>query len=184
MDYKDNLYYWDVEVDNLDFLNGITIQVAPLDWNGRMGKLKIYKVWEFDDAIEMFKQFFSDYYFFDEWSFIPVGYNLRFDFSVARKYAAKLGNEYSPWVYWSRPHIDLHHFTIVENKGFKGSSLANFSPKVGNGKYVGDYYKDGELEKIIDYVTQEAEAFSQVFKHYVEALEKNPNPWKNNGVRR
>ena len=172
------MYYFDVEVDDFTTKNAITIQVASLDWNGKMGKLQIYKIWEFDDPIKMFDKFFADYQFFDEWNFIPVGFNLRFDFSVARRYAYKLGYNQNPWVWWNRPHLDLKHIIVLENQGFKGSSLANFSPKVGNGGDVGEWYKQGEYDKIIWYITQEAKAFQKVFSHYLNVLKRNPNPWR------
>ncbi len=161
------LYYLDIETYSKNSPDPktdkiITIQYIPLSFKGEIkGPLTILREWELGEK-EMIKQFYRTITGQSIWSFIPIGYNLSFEWkflnSKFRKYLSKEID------FLSKPQIDLKHVALLMHGRFKGCKLSKFTSKKEDGQVIADYYKNKEYKKIEKYIINETEAFCEFYK--------------------
>lgn len=164
-------YYFDIETyspgerPNPETDKIITIQFQRIDL--RTGKpredLVILKEWESSEkqiVTEFFNRFFADG--LSIWNFIPVGYNLNFEWEfLISKFEKYLGKKLaSKDLHYKIPHIDLKPIVVLLNDGnFVGAKLDNFSDKPQDGKVIKNYYENKQFDKIDEYIRNETESF-------------------------
>ncbi|NYZ77655.1 hypothetical protein H0O02_05085 [Candidatus Micrarchaeota archaeon] len=176
-------YYLDIETHSrssrpnpvLDEI--ITIQFQQIDAYGEpVGGLQILKSWESSEE-QIVKQFYARFMQNRKpWDFIPVGFNLNFEFDFFRfKFAKYLGTRMSESDFHGMPYIDLKHLAVLLNNGeFKGSSLDKFSSKPCNGSVIKEYYENRNYAAIEDYIAVEAKSFIDFYRRII----KNSEKWK------
>ncbi|QQG39627.1 MAG: hypothetical protein HYS81_04620 [Candidatus Aenigmatarchaeota archaeon] len=176
-------YYFDIEtytvgkLPNPDIDRIITIQFQKMDTRtGRpIGDLVVLKEWESserDIVMRFYKQFFAN---LDVWDFIPVGFNLNFEweFLIAKfgKYTRRKFT--SKDFHWGTPKIDLRDIAILLNDGnFKGATLQRFSRKVHTGASIRQWYDNKEFGQIESYVKNENEAFLELYQKIKGNIQK------------
>jgi len=155
-------YYLDIETTGLDPENNqiLTIQYQKISvYTGKpVEPLTILSSWdcsEEDIVSEIAFLMLDDY----PWNFVPVGNNLTFEFKfLSSKFRKYLGRDISIEYFVSRPHIDLKSVMILANSGkFKGCHLV--LGKQGKGSDVPIWHENGEYQKIIEYIKDEAKCF-------------------------
>jgi len=126
-------YYLDIETTGFDPQKNeiITIQYQELDRNTGQpkGDLVILKSWESSEK-EIIHKFLSETSILDEWdfSFVCVGYNLKFEHDFLKERAKK--HNLSSIKLLKNAFIDLRAIGIIMNKGeFKGSGLDKITGK-------------------------------------------------------
>jgi hypothetical protein len=183
-------YYLDIETDgekgtkpdfNKDSI--ITIQYQKLDRIGQpIEDLVILKSWESSEE-QIIKDFYKIFITDKPFDFIPIGFNLIFDFSFLyqkfNKYNLPLKYDFMQFLFSEKPHIDIKYsFIIANNLEFKGSSLNNMSKKNQDGSYVSEWLKQKNYSAIEVYIKQEAESFLKVLSILKEDLIKSKDSWK------
>lgn len=155
-------YYFDIETTGLNPQEDkiISIQLQELDRNTgqKIGELIILKEWESSEK-EILEQFIDGTGIFDySFNFIPVGYNLGFEHKFLME-RTKINN--LPIIdILNNPFVDLRSIGVLMNRGeFKGSGLDKITGKKSNGSELPNWYKDGEFDKITEYIKSEAEEF-------------------------
>lgn len=155
----------------------ITIQYQKIDPYGEpVGDLAILKAWESSEET-IVRQFYSK--FMENrgtWDFIPVGFNLNFEFDFFRfKFSKYLGTRMSESDFYSMPYIDMKHLAVLLNSGqFRGSGLDKFSSKPCSGSVIKDYYENRNYEAIEEYIRIETKAFMDFYRKIIRNSEK----WK------
>ena len=156
-------YYLDIETTGLDPNKDkiITIQYQQLDIStGKpIGELKIITEWKSSEK-EIIRQFVIDSKILDPYpfSFVPVGYNLTFEHNFLKR-RAKI-HELVEIDILNQPFIDLRAIGVLMNFGqFKGSGLDKITGKKSSGMQIPEWYKNGEYDKIVDYIKNETEEF-------------------------
>ncbi len=155
----------------------ITIQYQQIDPYGEpVGDLNILKSWESSEE-QIVKNFYSRFMQNRRtWDFVPVGFNLNFEFDFFRfKFAKYVGTRMSESEFHSMPYIDLKHFAVLLNGGeFKGSGLHRFSSKPCSGSVIKDYYENKNYRAIEEYIKMETVAFIDFYRKII----KNSDKWK------
>jgi len=173
-------YYFDIETTGLNPKKDkiITIQFQKLDRNtGKaIGPLKILKEWESSER-GILQEFLGKSGILDDndWSFVPVGYNLSFEHNFLKERTAV--HSFTPIDIMQKPSIDLRAIGILMNKGeFRGSGLDKITGKASNGRNIPSWYHGGEFDKIISYIENEAKSFielhSWLLKEMPECMKK------------
>ena len=167
-------YYFDIETvpkkpndldkkANLEPSTGkiATIQYQKLDTRtgAPIESLTILKEWTSCERkiLEEFKPLATT----NPWHFIPVGYNLNFEFKFLRhKLKEYFDLDFSADHLLDRPKNDLKLIGVILNDGqFTGATLESFTDKKHGGEKIPLWYKEEEWDKITGYVTMEANAF-------------------------
>jgi hypothetical protein len=151
----------------------ITIQFQQIDAHGEpIGNLQILKGWESSEE-QIVRRFYTRFIQNrGTWDFIPVGFNLNFEFDFFESKIMKYIGRREPSFY-SKPYIDLKHLTILLNNGrFKGSSLRRFSAKQYDGSVIKEYYENKDYAAIERYIRNEAEAFIDLYRRIIKNSEK------------
>jgi len=155
----------------------ITIQFQKVNAEGKpIDQLNILKAWEHSEEA-IVKHFYSRFYLDKrEWDFVPVGFNLNFEFDFLRfKFAKYMGKNLTEAYFHSRPYVDLKHFVVLMNRGeFRGSGLHKFSKKKCDGSVIRGLYEKKDYKSIEDYITEETDAFLELYQNIV----KNSEKWK------
>ena len=155
----------------------ITIQYQKIDPYGEpVGDLTILKSWESSEE-NIVKEFYSRFMQNRKtWDFIPVGFNLGFEFDFFRfKFAKYIGTMMSESDFYNMPYIDMKHLAVMLNGGqFKGSGLDKFSSKPCSGSVIRDYYENKNYDAIDDYIRTETDAFMDFYRKVITNSEK----WK------
>jgi len=177
-------YYLDIETTGLnpEVSKIITIQFQELDsiTGEAKGELVILKSWESSEKkiIEKFIEL-SDIYGGSQWSFIPYGYNLKFenDFLAER---AKVHN--LPKIdILSRPSVDLYPIGLMMNSGnFKGSGLDKITGKIGTGMDILEMYTFDAYDKIEAYIKKEAQEYIRFYSWLKKRMPKLLQEFKEN----
>jgi len=159
-------YYFDIETTGLDRKKDkiITIQYQKLHRNSgkAIGPLKILKEWESSER-GILQEFLDKSGILDDndWSFVPVGYNLAFEHKFLKERSAL--HSFTPLDILNKPFIDLRAIGILMNQGeFRGSGLDKITGKATSGKSIPSWYHGQEFGKIIDYIENETRAFIQL----------------------
>jgi len=163
-------YYFDIEtyttgqkaVPEEDKI--ITIQYQPIriSTGQTIGDLTILKEWESSE-----EEIVTDFYnrFFNGksiWDFIPVGYNLNFEWEfLIEKFEKYLGKKFtSRDIHYTRPCLDIKPIFVLLNKGnFVGCGLDKFTNKPVDGRVIKKYYENKQYSEIEQYIKIETEAF-------------------------
>jgi len=171
-------YFFDVETcingNKPNPLNDriITIQYQLLDgYDQPNGSLKILTEWEEGSEKRMLEKFKAIFVTESPFDFIPVGVNLYgYDLIVLllRLEAHGLLDTKPIEFFRDRPVIDIKPILVIMNQGqFKG--YTNIIKKQHGGNIKG-WYENREYEKIIDYITQEAQSFIKAYRVLKEQL--------------
>lgn len=146
-----------------------TCKVISIQFKPFKGSLTILKEWEegergiLEKAMEIISR---------PWNILPIGYNVSFDLAFINERAHLYGIGMDRWhLHHGIPHIDIKHICVGMN-GFrlKGSGMDMFCHKPPFGHMVPIWYHDGAYDKIIDYVSEEAEAFEHLYFRLKETL--------------
>ncbi len=155
----------------------ITIQYQQIDPFGEpVGDLNILKAWESSEEY-IVKQFYARFMQNRRtWDFVPVGFNLSFEFEFFRfKFAKYIGTGMGESDFYTMPHIDVKHFAVLLNSGeFRGSALHKLSSKPCSGSVIRDYYENKNYPAIEEYIRIEAKAFTDLYRKIIRNSEK----WK------
>lgn len=153
----------------------ITIQFLKFDLEtGKpIGKLQILK--EYEQSEEEIVKFIYKWFFSrNPWQFIPVGFNLNFEWEfLCEKFKQyniidmPLGEFYNKY-----PQIDLKSLAVIKENGFIGAKLSSISQKEDDGNVIKQYYEDKDFKKIEEYILKETKAFLKLYKK-VKILTKN-----------
>ncbi len=176
-------YYFDIETnpknERPDFKGDdiLTIQYQQID--SRTGEKKdelvILKAWESTekDILEKFYQVFNPE---KPWDFVPVGFNLSFDFFSLLYRWRKINIEVNPkFIFSDRPSIDLKPIVIMCNGGlFKGANLGRFIGKKDSGLKVSEWCKEGDYSSVQEYIKDEAYKFINFYQFLVSRM---PEVW-------
>lgn len=161
-------YYFDIETTGTDFDKDeiITIQWQRLSgYIGEpLGELNILKRWELSEK-EMLQQF-KPYLTCNPWEFIFVGKNLFFDFCMLNERLKHFGlGEIDLRFLNQRVSLDIKPILVVMNGGsFKGYDKLIPKTNPTTNDMIPQCYKDGECDKIIQYIEAEAKDFIAAYQ--------------------
>jgi len=171
-------FYLDFETSGIDPQKDkiISIQYQMLDFKtaAPRGPLVILKEWESSEK-EILKEFIEVLNPSDNWDFVPIGYNIKFELYFLQKRLKKvLKYELSDdWLYYEMPRIDIKDTLILVNEGkFKGTTLDWFIGKEMDDSQVPELYAQKNYAAIEDYVTEEAVRFLHVYQFFKRKLPK------------
>ena len=171
-------YYFDIETYSpnirpdpvTDKIITIQYQEIDLETGQPIKPLVILKEWESSEK-EIVSRFYNEFLNGKSvWNFVPVGFNLNFDFEFLREKIRKyVGNVISARnLYYYRPRIDLKPIVVLLNNGeFKGASLDNFTRKPHNGSVIRKWYETQQYDEILTYIKEENEAFMEFLRKII-----------------
>lgn len=176
-------YYFDIETYSLgkdptpDTDKIITIQFQKIDLTtGRpRDDLVILKEWESSEkqiVTETFQRFFRKE--LSEWAFIPVGYNLNFEWEfLISKFEKYVGKKLSKrYLHYKKPYINVKPLIILLNKGrFRGATLESCTGKSHSGRQIKQWYDTKEFDTIDTYIRDEAAAFLEFLQRIMSNIE-------------
>jgi len=161
-------YYFDIETTGLDpqrdEIITIQFQKIAIDSGRPEEPLTILKSWQQGlNEKKIIEQIYPIILTSNPFCFVPVGNNLNFEFNfLATKFNKYFGLNINPFYFHSRPHIDLKPVMILLNGGrFKGYHL--LLNKSGKGADVPKWYQKKDFKKIIQYIEDEAKAFTDFY---------------------
>lgn len=175
-------YYFDIETYSKtpkpDLNNDEVIAIAYQQIDSRTGEAKaelnILKSWESSES-DILKKFYAVFKPEDNWAFIPVGYNLPFDFTSLILRWAKLDIKVSARYFSEHPYIDLRHIALLCNRGsFKDCKLEKFAGKKSSGDKIFQLYENKDYSAIQSYIEDEAFCFLRWYRSLVQKL---PSLW-------
>ncbi len=142
----------------------VTVQYAALNryTGARSGELTVLKEWECGGERPMLERLVKETAIAsaDEFAFVPVGYNLRFEHLFLSGKAEKYGLPGICIIFG--PHIDLHQVAILMNRGeFRGSGMHEMTDKQSSGAPVPKWYADRRYDLIEQYVGREFDEFEK-----------------------
>lgn len=159
-------YYFDIETTGLepdkDKILSFQYQELSQVSGTPLTKLVIVKEWDYCSEINILAYMKTLLIDSPLWKFVPVGNNLVFDLSFI---AARMRTYFHADVLMqllNRPFIDLKHVLVMMN----GGRFRNYSRMIGKqelGINVPVWYRNGQYEKIVDYVEMEARAFVRTY---------------------
>jgi len=176
-------YYLDIETDTRglkpDYENDeiLTIQFQRLEskTGEKEDDLTILKSWESSerDILERFYSIFSPN---DSWKFVPIGYNLSFDFFSLYYRWKRIGIEVPLRILFDEhPYIDIKPILVIFNRGsFKGANLQKFTGKEHSGIEISEWYAKKDYAVIQEYIEDETDKF---IKLYQFLKHKFPDMW-------
>ena len=180
-------YYFDIETApsdpndskekaNLDPKTGkiITIQYQEVDPKTGMpiAPLTILKEWEKESSEQIILEKFKPLITCGCWDFIPLGYNLWFEFKFLKhKFKEYFNMDFPAEDFIGRPKNDLHLIGVILNEGnFRGSGLDSFTDKEHGGSKVPIWYREKNYDAIVDYVEKETDAFLKFWQSIKKEL--------------
>ena len=183
--------YFDIETTGLDperdEIISIQYQKIALDSGHPEEELTILKSWEQNsNEKKIIEKITSLLMSSNPFSFVPVGNNLDFEFRfLAEKIRKYQGIDVDPGYFHSRPYIDLKPVMILLNGGrFKG--YHHILNKTTSGALIPKWYKKKQFEEIINYIVEEASAFTSfysnvyqmMFNPHLKNIVFNSNNWR------
>jgi len=185
-------YYFDIETnpkgERPDFKGDdiLTIQYQQIDTRTgeKKDELVILKSWESSekDILEKFYHIFNPE---KPWEFVPVGFNLVFDYFSLLYRWREIGINIKPKsIFSDRPNIDLKPIVVMCNSGsFKGANLGRFIGKKDSGLKVSEWCKEGDYSSVQEYIEDEVDRFIKFYQFLVNRM---PEVWqefaKANGI--
>jgi hypothetical protein len=170
-------YYLDFETTGFDPTNKkiITIQYQKLEEEtGKpLGRLEILKEWELSEK-EILNRFLDIFgHNVNPWNFIPVGFNLRFEFLfLITRVKEVLGvNLPIKWLFYDKPYLDIKSTIVMINNGnFKGSKLSWFTNKKDHGHKIPVWYEQKQYQEIENYIKEETNEFIEAYQFLLREL--------------
>lgn len=176
-------YYFDIETnpkhEKIDYKKDaiLTIQYQQIDsrTGEKIGNLTILKSWESSER-DILKEFHSIFAPEDPWKFVPIGFNLSFDFFSLLYRWREIGIEVQPKILFSEhPYIDLKPIIIMCNGGsIKGAKLGKFIGKQDSGLKVSDWCAMKDYDSVNEYIKDEAGRFIKFYQFLVKRM---PEVW-------
>lgn len=165
-------HYFDIETYSAgEFPNPesdkiITIQFQKFDLKTgeKIGKLQILKEWE--ESEEEIVKFIHKWFFTrNPWQFIPVGFNLLYEWRFLSEKFKKYNLEtFDVGHYLEKyPQVDLKFLAIMKRGEFVGASLSSISAKEEDGSVIAGYYEKKEYDKILNYIKIETNSFIELY---------------------
>ncbi|MFC2021068.1 hypothetical protein ACFLU1_04675 [Chloroflexota bacterium] len=179
-------YYFDIETytktPEPDLRNDmiLTIQYQRIDsrTGEEKGELTILKAWESSEK-EILQAFHSIFKpdKQDKWMFIPIGYNLSFEFFSLLYRWREIGIEVPPRnLFFEKPYIDLYSVGVMINAGsFKGATLGKLIGKQHSGLKVSEWYEQKDYASIEKYIKEEADGFISLYQCLMDRF---PGLWR------
>jgi hypothetical protein len=140
--------------------------------NDRTGEPKdnpvVLKSWESSE-----KSILKEFIKINHWdkkemfNFIPIGFNLSYDLLVIYYRCLELleTDLTVSFLFRDLPKFDLKTIIVIANYSeFRGSTLDKFSKKKSSGAKIQELLKQKKYGKIEEYITDEIEAFLDIFK--------------------
>lgn len=175
-----NAHYFDIETyspgekpdPKTDKIITIQFQKIDLKTGKAIGKIEILKEWV--EGEEQILRFIHKWFFKRPWNFIPVGFNLNFEWKFLSVKFKQYNIDTKDLSYYfdNFPQIDLKSLAIIKKGEFIGASLSYISEKEDDGYVIKQYYENKEYDKIIDYITIETESFFKLYKNIKENIDK------------
>lgn len=176
-------FYFDTETytkgNNIDITEDeiLTIQYQQIDSRtaNSLAPLVILKAWESSEK-HILEQFYNIMKPESSWNFIPVGYNIKYDFMKLLHRWEKYGiNIPSKVLFYEHPYIDINSIVILCNNGFfKGAKLETFAGKECSGDKVKEWYETKNYEAIVQYIQTETKSYLRLYKFFAN---KFPSLW-------
>jgi len=176
-------YYLDIEtntrtlkpdVENDEIL---TIQFQRLEskTGEKKSDLTILKSWESSER-DILERFHSIFRPDDSWSFVPIGFNLSFDFVSLYSRWKRIGIDVPlETLLDEHPYIDIKPILVIFNKGsFKGANLQKFAGKQHSGIEISEWYAKKDYAAIEEYIRDEADKSIHLYQFLKKRL---PDIW-------
>jgi len=176
-------YYFDIETysktpspsfDN-DEIIAITYQQIDSRTGQAKDKLCVLKAWESSEA-DILQKFYTVFSPQEKWKFVPIGFNLSFDFTSLLYRWRKTGTQLNAkGLFAERPYIDIQPILLMFNKGsFGGCTLEKYAGKKSSGSKVAEWYESKDYPAIQNYIEDEAFCFLRLYRFLVQRL---PSVW-------
>lgn len=175
-----NAHYFDIETyspgekpnPEEDKIISIQFQKIDLKTGEPIGKLQILKEWE--EGEETIVRFIHKWFFKRPWDFIPLGFNLNFEWKFLSYKFKKYGIDTHDLSYYfdNFPQIDLKSLAVIKKGEFIGASLSYISEKEDDGHVIKEYYENKEYEKIVEYIQIETASFLKLYKKLKENIDE------------
>jgi hypothetical protein len=153
----------------------IQFQKINLETGKAISNLKILKEWE-EGEEEIVKIIFR-WFFTRPWQFIPIGFNLNFEWQFLKEKFIKYGLVKTDieldFFYNQFPQIDLKSIAILKAGSFKGASLSSISNKKEDGNIIKELYENNDYEKIENYIIDETKSFLELYEKYHKIIKEN-----------
>jgi hypothetical protein len=172
-------YYFDIETygkgDKVDFDKDeiITIQYQQIDSRTGIAKspLTILKAWESSEQ-DILKKFYTIFAPNELWNFIPVGFNLSYDFAkLILRYKLVNINLSARLIFSEHPYLDIRPLVIFLNGGmFKGATLENYAGKDCSGERIKGWYEAKDYNSITKYIENETKCFLSLYQYLIKIL--------------
>ena len=173
-------HYFDIETyspeekpdPKTDKIITIQFQKINLKTGEPKGRLQILKEWE--EGEEAIVKFLHKWFFErNVWNFIPVGFNLNFEWKFLAYKFKQYGIDDTciKDICENYPQIDLKVFAVLKQGSFIGASLSSISDKKDDGHVIKEFYEKKEYDKIIDYVEDETKSFLKLYKNISENVD-------------
>lgn len=174
-------HYFDLETfsqndkpdPDVDKIISIQFQKIDLKTGEPLGRLQILKEWE-EGEESMIK--FLHKWFFERniWQFVPVGFNLNFEWKFLSAKFKKYGLDDRNIKDFCEnlPQIDLKVFAVLKKGSFIGASLSSISEKQDDGNVIADFYEKKQYNEIIEYIEDEAKSFLNLYSKIVKNIDE------------
>lgn len=172
-------YYFDIETyspgdapDPLsDKIISIQFQKIDLKTGDVCGKLQVLKEWE-DGEKEILKLVHKFFFKRNPWQFIPIGFNLIFEWKFLCEKFKQYGIDDKPLSYYFEtfPQIDFKFLAVLKHGSFKGASLSSISNKLEDGNVIREKYEAKDFKGILDYIENETLSFVELYKKTVVGI--------------
>ncbi|MFQ5831868.1 MAG: ribonuclease H-like domain-containing protein [Candidatus Thorarchaeota archaeon] len=163
-------FYLDFETSGInpeqDKIISIQYQMLDTKTGNARGPLSMLKEWESSER-EILKEFLEVLNPSNDWDFVPIGYNLKFELYFLQKRLRRvLRYELSDdWLYYVLPRVDIKSTLILINKGrFKGTTMDWFIRKEMDDSQIPKWYARKDYGRIEEYVEEEAERFLHAYQ--------------------
>jgi hypothetical protein len=176
-------YYFDIETYsrtpkpdmNNDEIIAITYQKIDSRTGEIKGQLNVLKAWESSER-EILLKFLCLLDLDNKWNFVPIGFNLSFDFTSLILRLQKIGTKVNAkQLFAEHPYIDMQHVLLLCNKGaFGGCTLGKFAGKESPGSIILEKYENKDYSAIEKYIKDESEKFINLYQFMVHRL---PQVW-------
>lgn len=176
-------YYFDIETSDSDTQKDQVIAVTfqRITFNGPSGDLTILKAWDRGGERTLLGRV-RDLGVFDTvgagaFNFVPVGFNLAYDFNFLITRMQALGvkrwtKEEVMHFFHNKPTKDIKTGVVMMNYGrFMGSGLDQFTrKKKTSGEVIPSLWAARNYNAIEDYIRDEVEGFFELYGHMAEVL--------------
>ncbi|MCH8906375.1 MAG: hypothetical protein IH840_04725 [Candidatus Heimdallarchaeota archaeon] len=145
---------------NIEKIISIQFQQINSKTGKTLGDLTILKEWESTEK-EILTKFIDKLNPKSNFSFIPIGFNLSFEFKFLKVKSQKLLKiDLENFLYHDMPKIDIKDtYIMMRENMFKGSSLDSFVGKKWSNSMVPKWYREENYKQIEMYIEDETNRF-------------------------